>query len=202
MPEINDICYIIAVLALVGILFSIILGEIGISDTIPIWKAQVIGSTAGASVTAIAALGTILFKDWWDNRINIEVNLEEFGEEDRFGDIYGYIQISARNKSSKRAVVIDSFWLTLQYDGKEQRLRLNFENGVLRHDKGVITFPYELLPGTKLTITLGDSNSYRDYFMNPETGEYNFPESGCNLVAYFEDQIGNPSYRSPPFRIC
>ena len=136
------------------------------------------------------------------NRIDLDVSINEYGEEDTFGETYAYLDISVRNKSRKRTVVIDSFWLALQYDGREHRLRLNYIKGknTLKHDRGKIDFPYGLMPETKLSIILGNSNEYLDYFLNPETGYYNFPDTECNLIAHFEDQLGN-LYESTPFKI-
>jgi hypothetical protein len=205
MPDINDICYVIAVTTLLGILLLVILGDINyFSGDTPQWKLQLVGSAGGAMITAIATLGAIFIKDWWDNRINVRVKIIEYAEEDRYGGIDPHILISARNHS-KIDVVLDSFWLTLHYDGKSHHtyLRYTEDNRKLTDDKGsVINFPYTLEPGKKLDITMEGSDKFRDSVSQDyETGEYNIPESGCSLIAHFEDQLEN-SFTSPPFEIC
>jgi hypothetical protein len=101
---------------------------------------------------------------------------------------------------------LDPPWLELHYDGKRGILsalqhvddhHLNIYKDV---KNSIIEFPYKLEPGEKLLITMGDSASFRDFFLNRETGEYNFPEGEGNLIAHFEDQLAN-SFVSPPFRI-
>lgn len=188
---INDLCYIISVAALLGILIFIILGNINISP-------QIIGSTLAAFITLTGAVVTIHYKDWGDNRIDIEVMIREYAEEEIEGDISGYLVASARNKSSKRTTTIDSFRLRLYEDGRERKINVNWKKDERNKN---IAFPYDLLPGKKLSITLNGSNDFREYFLDHETGVYNFPRDGC-LIAYFEDQVENIWSNREPFRIC
>jgi hypothetical protein len=194
---IKNILYIISVAILFGILVFVILGDINISGDISAWKTQVLGSTIGATITVIGALVAIHYKSWWDNRIDINVKIREYSEEDEYGDISGYLVASARNKSLRRVVTIDSFRLKLYQDGKERYLDTNWKAD--ERNKS-ISFPYDLLPGKKLSIILEGSDEFRKYFFDHETGEYNFPVMGC-LIAYFEDQ-SEKLHQSTPFRIC
>lgn len=194
---INDICYSIAVAALLGILIFIILADVNISDDMPIWKSQLMASTVGALLTAFAALGAIHYKNWWDNRINLDVKINPNIEEDgQWQDISELLNVSVRNKSNRNAIVIDSFGLYLHYDGWEHPIsteRLLTQSG--------IQLPYEILPGRKLSIRLGNISEYReDPFQNHQTGEYNFPNTGCDLIARFEDQRGG-NHRSHTFKL-
>lgn len=208
MPDINDICYIIAVAALLGILFSIIFEDFNyFSADTPIWKLQIAGSAISAMIVALTTIGAIFIKDSWDNRINVGVKIEEYAENDDYGGYDVYMLISARNYSNID-VVLDSFWLTLQYDGKEIYWNIKYKedktSGIkyFKDEKGAsIEFPCPLESRGKLNITMGDSNTFRDFFRNPETGEYDFPESGCNLIAHFVDQLDN-KFISPSFEIC
>jgi hypothetical protein len=73
----------------------------------------------------------------------------------------------------------------------------------LTDDKGfIIDFPYTLEAGKKLDITMEGSDKFRDSVsLDHETGENNIPESGCNLIAHFADQLEN-KFTSPAFEIC
>lgn len=206
MPDINDICYIIAVIALIGILVFVILGDINISNDMPTWKIQVIGSTSGAFLAAMATLGAVFIKDQLEerrhlleNRPNIPIKITSYIEEDAmYGDLYEYIRITAHN-FGKAPSFIDSFWITLQYDGKEHRIHLDYINGnILRHEKGEVSFPYKLLPGKMLPITY-DRRFFEGFFRDYETGEYDIP-SECSLIANFEDQL-LITHKSSPFKI-
>lgn len=208
---INDLCYIISVVALLGILFFIILEDFDyFSEGTPTWKLQLAGSAFGAIITAAATIGAIFIKDWWENKISVGVQLDEYAEEDKYGGYEVYMAISARNYSKKRDVVLDPPRLELHYDGKrrifsplkqmENKMEGKSSN-IYKDVKGsIIRFPYKLEPGEKLLIIMNGSDTFRDFFLDRETGEYNFPEGKGNLIVHFEDQLEN-SFVSPPFRI-
>jgi hypothetical protein len=103
---INDLCYIISVVVLLGILLFVILEDFNyFSGDTPPWKLQLVGSAGGAIIAAAATIGAIFIKDWWENKINVRVELDEYAEEDSYGGYEGYMTISARNYSKMRDVV-------------------------------------------------------------------------------------------------
>jgi hypothetical protein len=105
-----------------------------------------------------------------------------------------------------RDVVLEPPWLVLHYDRKKkifpalQHMDDKHFNIYKDVKDTIIEFPYKLEPGEKFLITMGCSDTFRDFFLNMETGEYNFPEGKGNLIAHFEDQLSN-SFVSPPFKI-
>jgi hypothetical protein len=95
---INDLCYIISVVALLGILLFVILEDFNyFSGDTPSWKLQLAGSAGGAIITATATIGAIFIKDWWRNKIKIRVELNKYAEDDSYGGYEVYMTISALN---------------------------------------------------------------------------------------------------------
>lgn len=203
---INDLCYIISVVALLGILLFIILDDFNyFSGDTPLWKIQLAGSAFGAIITATATIAAIFIKDWWENKIHVRVKLDEYAEGDRY-EYEVYMTISALNYSKIRDVVLDPPRLELHYDGKKKICPVLKQVGDINLNRykdlkdSIIEFPHRLKPGEKLLITISGSDTFRDFFLNRETGDYNYPEGEGNLIAIFNDQLDN-SFVSQPFRI-
>jgi len=212
---INDICYIISVIALLGILLFIILEDFNyFSGDTPAWKLQIFGSTIGAIITAVATIGAIFIKDWWENKIKIKVDLYECGEENADGDIDAYTAISARNYSKMSDVALGPPLLEYYRDGEldktfglteVKRENLDYYTGLTYYKDArghIIEFPYNLKPGMGLFILMDDPNRIRQrlIYQDIETGEYDFPETEGYLIARFSDQLKN-SFVSPPYYI-
>ncbi len=206
---INDLCFIISVIALLGILLLIILEDFNyFSGDTPAWKLQLIGSAIGAIITASATISTIFIKDWWENKIKVRVELYPHVEDDADGGYEVYMAITARNYSKIRDVVLDIPWLELHYDGKWRRIealrQVNIEG--LDHyvdEMGhIIEFPYDLKPGMRLFIAMENPNRLWEHlFWDGETDTVNYPKTELYLIAHFNDQLENSFVSSPYYEI-
>jgi len=160
-----------------------------------------------ALLTSIAAIWGALLSTYLayqrlkDDRINFRVKMSEFHGEDSRGFEVHSLEFSAQNHG-KRTVILDSFWIMLEYDGEKDKMfytkegdlesdkRSHTKHMSLKSERFTTHFPYELLPGRGLSLAFDYEEFYSYFQPDPETGIDNYPQN-CNLVAYFSDQLGN-----------
>ena len=115
MPSINDVCYSIAVIALLGVLFFVVLGDFNyFSDETPNWKLQLLGSALGAGITAAATLCAVFLKDRWENRLPLDfkVKLNKSNTDNKIQFVFNY------KNNSESKIKIDFYQIQIMRDDK------------------------------------------------------------------------------------
>lgn len=136
MPDINEICLVIAVAAQLGLLIYVVISGIDTSslENMPIWQAQIIGAATGAFISASALFGSIFLKQWLFNKqpLEFKFELKKRDEDENVRFIFHY------KNNTKYKIKIESYHMTFTKLGID---KIVYSTGPRPHFSAEIIYP-------------------------------------------------------------